>query len=281
MQSNINSSLRPVNPDGTNIGTPSVVNIANGSLTSLGTTVTFDMTNYRMGYFVVTGTFSLTFTLEATFDGGGTWVAWPYHNVNLYTTIWQTSNAGSGTRGSEFWGAGSFQMRVRTSAYTSGTGTVTVYGCPQSTFPSLLNAMAYCQGYTARDAAASASNPVVIGVLGSRALPTGVAADGRNVEAFADRSGRLVVTGGDSVTRISTNTTTVVKNAPGKLQRLIINKTLTGTVTIYDNTSAAGTVIGTYAIGTTPMSLMFGCLMGTGITVVTSAADDITVTYSD
>lgn len=282
MNGNIQTNYqKAINPDGTYIGTPAVVTVTTGNLTTSGSTVTFDMENYRMGYFSVTGTFNLTFTLEASFDSGSTWSSWPYHGVNLYTTIWQTSNTGSTVRANEFWGAGPFQMRVRASAYTSGTAVVTVYGCPQATFPSLLNSLMYGQGYTAHDSSIAGTNPILISGYGSRAAPSAVAADGRNTQLWADRSGRLVSTQADEKNRITTATTTVVKNAVGKLQKITFPKTTIGTVTVYNNTSAAGEVVMVFPIGTTAQTFHFGCLMSVGITVVTSAADELLVTYSD
>lgn len=80
---------------------------------------------------------------------------------------------------------------------------------------------------------------------------------------------------------ITTATTTVVKKGPGILLSVVINATLTGTVTIYDNTAASGTKIATIAAGSGQGSV-FGylCQFTTGLTIVTSAGDNITVVYS-
>lgn len=79
---------------------------------------------------------------------------------------------------------------------------------------------------------------------------------------------------------ITTATTTVVKTGPGVLVSIVINAANTGTITIYDNTAASGTKIATIAAGATAGST-FGYLaqFATGLTVVTSAADNITVVY--
>ena len=85
--------------------------------------------------------------------------------------------------------------------------------------------------------------------------------------------------------------TTVVKTGRGKLSKVICNKSVaTGVVTIYDNTAASGTKIGTItqpaAVVQSQFSLDYssgsneGITFGTGLTVVTSAADDLTIVYS-
>lgn len=78
---------------------------------------------------------------------------------------------------------------------------------------------------------------------------------------------------------ITTATTTVVKAGPGILQSLVINTTAAGTITIYDNTSAAGTKIATIAASANLGDYVYNCVFSTGLTVVTAAASDVTVTY--
>jgi hypothetical protein len=79
--------------------------------------------------------------------------------------------------------------------------------------------------------------------------------------------------------------TTVVKASPGTLLRIVNNKKVAnGVITIYDNASAAsGTKVGTI---TNPATLLdnaqtheYGCNFNNGLTIVTSAADDLTVIY--
>ncbi len=78
-------------------------------------------------------------------------------------------------------------------------------------------------------------------------------------------------------------TTTVVKSGQGVLRAITFNKPVaTGVVTIYDNTSATGTIIGTITIPASPMpvTLIFDARFDTGLTIVTSvAAQDLTVSY--
>ncbi len=86
---------------------------------------------------------------------------------------------------------------------------------------------------------------------------------------------------------IASATTTVVKASPGELKRVIINKgVVSGVITIYDNASAAsGTKVATLTFGAAllsdpPLSAEYGTWCSKGITVVTSAATDVTIVYA-
>ena len=81
---------------------------------------------------------------------------------------------------------------------------------------------------------------------------------------------------------ITTATTTVVKSAPGVLWQIVVNKPASAsTITLYDNTAGSGTKIGTITNTTDlkPYRFEYGCRFETGLTIVTSGADDITVIY--
>lgn len=88
-----------------------------------------------------------------------------------------------------------------------------------------------------------------------------------------------------SYTPITTATTTVVKSSAGFLHKIIFNKRIVnGVTTIYDNTSAAGTKIGTITEGAAilsdpPNPVEYNCSFATGLTIVTSTAEDITVIW--
>ncbi len=79
---------------------------------------------------------------------------------------------------------------------------------------------------------------------------------------------------------IASATTTVVKSGAGILHCITVNTTAAGAITVYDNTSAAGTKIATIAaspvIGST---FLYDVSFVTGLTIVTAAASDITVSY--
>lgn len=89
------------------------------------------------------------------------------------------------------------------------------------------------------------------------------------------------VLGGSTYANISGAATSVLKSSQGVLERVCVNTPAAGTVTIYDNTSATGTKIGTITLTTSSLNscLDYGATFRTGLTVVTSAAADITVTF--
>lgn len=85
-------------------------------------------------------------------------------------------------------------------------------------------------------------------------------------------------------TNITTQTTTVVATGNGVLHMIVFNKPVaTGTVTIYNNTAASGTKLGTITIPATPQPsvLRYDAAFGTGLTIVTGVADqDITIIWA-
>lgn len=81
---------------------------------------------------------------------------------------------------------------------------------------------------------------------------------------------------------ITTQATTAIKAGPGYLHAVCVNTpAATGTVTIYDNTAASGTKIGTI----TSFASVGGCFIydvafWTGLTIVTATASpDVTVSF--
>ena len=77
--------------------------------------------------------------------------------------------------------------------------------------------------------------------------------------------------------------TYVIKVDAGFLKRLVFNKPIaTGTVTMYDNTSAAGTPFAIITIPASPMpvTLDYDIKFNTGLTIVVgTAAQDLTVVW--
>lgn len=108
----------------------------------------------------------------------------------------------------------------------------------------------------------------------------------------SDTNGNLKITEDYSFSNITTNTTTVVKSGAGYVSHFTVNNPGKFTVaelviTVYDNTSAAGTKIGTWTmpVVATAQSIppqILNCKFGTGLTVVTSGptvAANITFYY--
>ena len=82
-----------------------------------------------------------------------------------------------------------------------------------------------------------------------------------------------------SHTNISSDTTTIISTRSGRLGRVVVNGgTLTGTITIYDSATATGTVIATIGANQVVGDVFpYNCRFTNGLTVVTSAAVNITV----
>ena len=111
--------------------------------------------------------------------------------------------------------------------------------------------------------------------LSSSPLPTGAATESTLV-ALNNKFNT------NSFSNINTNTTTTVKSGAGVLKRIVVNKvgTLLNTCTIYDNTTATGTIIGTIEPHT-HMVFEYDVVFNTGLTIVTATgtAADLTIVY--
>lgn len=92
-----------------------------------------------------------------------------------------------------------------------------------------------------------------------------------------------VAPSGLNATNITTDATTTVKSGAGILGSVCVNTVASGeTITIYDNTAASGTKIGTITSGSGqfPSCETFNAKFYTGLTVVTgTAAGDLTVLW--
>ena len=88
-----------------------------------------------------------------------------------------------------------------------------------------------------------------------------------------------------SYSNITSATTTTVKTGAGFFHALIINKGVAAaTITVYDNTAGSGTKIATITFGAAllsdpPDSTIYNVSFSTGLTIVTSGATDLTVSY--
>jgi hypothetical protein len=83
-------------------------------------------------------------------------------------------------------------------------------------------------------------------------------------------------------TNITTDATTTVVSGPSVLGAICINTTAsTETITIYNNTAASGTKVGTITLGTSSGGCYsYNAYLATGLTIVTAvAAGDITVIW--
>lgn len=62
--------------------------------------------------------------------------------------------------------------------------------------------------------------------------------------------------------------TTTLKSSPGVLKTVVLNASLGTSLTIYDNTTAAGTKIATINPGGSPVSLEYNAAFQNGLTIV-------------
>lgn len=91
----------------------------------------------------------------------------------------------------------------------------------------------------------------------------------------------VVTIGGYNPTNITSKTTTVVKTGPGVFRGIVINAPgSTDTLTVYDNTAASGTKIGTITV-TAGFPYIYDAAFTTGLTVVSGGgtAGDYTVLW--
>lgn len=77
---------------------------------------------------------------------------------------------------------------------------------------------------------------------------------------------------------ITTATTTTVKSGAGILKAITVNTTAAGTIGIFDALSATNP-IGTLKASVGEQTYEYNVGFGTGLTIVTGAASDITVSY--
>lgn len=127
-------------------------------------------------------------------------------------------------------------------------------------------------------------------------LPSAVTA-GQNVDGVMSQEGETLVyksrkdAGEDlandvqkveqqfSYANITTATTTTVKSAAGFLHSITVNATAAGTITVYDNTAGSGATIATLAASVGENTFTYDVGFSTGLTIVTAAASNITVSY--
>lgn len=154
---------------------------------------------------------------------------------------------------------------------------------------------------TAADNAAATGNPNQIGgvaVVGSTYNPAYTAGDAAVLPIDTVSGGplghirTLTVTDQITITPVAnlvarqiTATTTTHKSGSGTLVSLIVNKHVaTGVITVYDNTAGSGTTLAIITTGAAvltdaPIGAQYNIPFSTGLTIVTSQAEDITIVY--
>jgi hypothetical protein len=129
--------------------------------------------------------------------------------------------------------------------------------------------------------------PIILGLLlGGSALAAGISV-GLTLLSGEDQVANVLIseTGRFSYTNITANATTTIKSGAGYLASILVgNHGSTGDViTLYDNTAASGTKIGTFTtlIGAAPSVIEINTGFTTGLTAVTATgvAFDLTFIY--
>ena len=81
----------------------------------------------------------------------------------------------------------------------------------------------------------------------------------------------------NNATVISTATTTVCKTGAGLLNTITVTGGTAGTIVVYDNTAASGTILASFSSTNALATYTFNVSFSIGLTVVTSAATLVTV----
>jgi len=284
-----------------------------GTITANGQTVGLDIEAYSIVTITVSGTYAgLTFIFEASPD-----------NVTYYTIVGVDSavlgssatSVSPGTNASKMYNVtlpGVTKFRIRATAYTSGTANI---GLIATSDPMVFNVTA--------SLGAGTNSIGNIGTLGTITPGTTATALGKAVDAVAgatdtgvsllavrqDNPSTITPANGDytrilvdsqgsqwvrmssfpnanyNKSNITTATTSTPKSGTGFLHGIMINTPVaSGVITIYDNTAASGTIIGTITFPATllssgPAPVIYNVIINTGVTIVTSAAFNLTVMY--
>lgn len=77
------------------------------------------------------------------------------------------------------------------------------------------------------------------------------------------------------VTYISTATTTLCATGRGVLKRIVLGETAAGSITVYDNITATGTILGVLKASIAEGTYECGFKFSTGCTIVTGAASKL------
>ncbi len=103
--------------------------------------------------------------------------------------------------------------------------------------------------------------------------------NGQSQNPVSDIMGAHVVSPTGLFNNIKTGTTTTVKSGAGILHKIVVNTTAAGAITVYNNTAGSGATIATLKASIVEGTYEYDLAFTVGLTIVTAAASDITVTY--
>lgn len=102
---------------------------------------------------------------------------------------------------------------------------------------------------------------------------------GTLINGESSRYQRMLTVGAWNYATVSTATTTTVLSGSGIIGRVYVAGGTMGNVTIYDNTAASGTTVLPTTTVVQGQELLRDVVVGTGFTIVTSAATILTIAY--
>lgn len=274
-----------------------------------------DVSNYKEFSLQVAGVFVGTLTFQGSNDNTN-FVSINVSNITTLSSSMATTATGPGV----LYGLIHFRyLRVRMTAYTSGTatGTLELYTSPSGVHsPAISNSVASTQlgtwtvGSNSATGSAIPANAFYMGMSdgtllqplrsatnvpdagGASSLATGLTAyNGGSWDRV--RTGGVLGMLGVSIQaspsgaftfgHISTAATTTLKSGSGTLHNVSVNTlgTVASTATIYDSTTGSGTVIGVINTLNLSGSFILDVAFTTGLTIVTTGtiAPDLTVSY--
>lgn len=247
--------------------------------------------------FTTSGGASLVGYFAASIDGGTTVgsinaTSWAANNSAAGSTINSTTpiTIGTGTL---------YRMAVPPNAIlyfvitTQATGaSYVVSGTAGNAASNPPNVFATVNGATPTNSGADVQGNSIVGIqtYSRGSIFNGTSWDRRysgagSAAAGAGLGAAAVEESGRTFSNITSATTTTVKSGKGNLHAIIINTPVaSGTITMFDNTAGSGTKIATITnpvslLGMGPISAVYDIAFATGLTIVTTGAQDITVSY--
>lgn len=130
--------------------------------------------------------------------------------------------------------------------------------------------------YGKQSASESTAYPVLTDVSGNLSTSLATTIAGEDVSADIQR----VSVSGSSSSYISTATTTLVLTGRGVIVGLCLTETAAGTITVYDNITATGTILGVLKASIVEGNYLQGVPFSTGCTIVTAGASKLTAIVS-
>ena len=246
---------------------------ASGVSCGAGSTVSLSVNGVSSGRLGISGTWVGTIVVDVSVDNFATFLT-----QAICGTTSGCTTSGTTVNGTfPILGMGSVtQVRARMSAFTSGTASISLVASQGNGTQGVINF-----GDTTSGSADSSSSPIKIGARYNATMPT--FADGNRADVQTNQHGALSTSGRWTHNNIHGATAgTLIHTGSLTLHAICVNTQSGGTITVYDNTSVAGSAIYTIvtASGTSGAPTCLAPLddeFSTGLEVVTTAGStDVT-----